>query len=89
MCRNKQTVNHIEFYKKFWHLQDILCNRDYLIKAPEQWGEFKRLMEYVLQEMGKIKDVISSEEKDMSDMNDQLNVVMHDIDETGTFGEFA
>lgn len=82
--RNKHKLNYTEFYKKFWSLQEILCNRDYLVKDPNKWHSFKHLVEDVLQEMEKIKDVIQSEEKNLNDMSSQLSVVMQEVEETSS-----
>lgn len=84
LYRHYQSNNFKEFYQKFWKLQEILCNRDYVTKTPALWHDFKVLMEYVLREMEKIKDVTTAEEQNKGEMRtDQLFVKMNEVEDTG------
>ena len=41
----------VDLYHRFWQLQEILCNRDYLSKSPEKWPELKTLLTTFLSDL--------------------------------------
>ena len=58
MCRdNGSKGNYSEFYGKFWKLQEILCNRDYVTKEASRWEELHQLIHYVTKRMSEIKEL--------------------------------
>ena len=54
---NGSKSNYSEFYSKFWKLQEILCNRDYVTKEASRWDELHQLIRYVTKRMSEIKEL--------------------------------
>ena len=54
---NGSKSNYSEFYGKFWKLQEILCNRDYVTKEVSRWDELHQLIRYVTKRMSEIKEL--------------------------------
>ena len=54
---NGSKDNYTELYSKFWRLQEILCNRDYVTKDVLHWEELHQLINFVVKKIGEIKEL--------------------------------
>lgn len=82
---NKYTFDAVQFYEKFWSLQTILCNRDYVTKSPEKWSEVCGLLSDVLSAMGEIKDISNSADKEKVELdNTQIYLKLQPKETAGT-----
>ena len=84
----RKSEKHITktFFDKFWKLQNILCNRDYISKENLKWNELRDLLTSVLANVKSIK--INGRAQDKEQFNgmvgQKLFVKMQPFEEKGT-----
>ena len=86
--RNRKSEKHITktFFDKFWKLQNILCNRDYISKENPKWSEVRDLLTSVLANVKSIKTNGRVQDKEQFGgmVGQKLFVKMQSFEEKGT-----